>query len=259
MFFKHTGINLYRMKKLIIYLIFTNFYCFSQNKSTSAIYDLIIVMDDETKEIDKKYGYIQKAIDAAKELDYILVFNSNEANFYQKENNSLDNTSKYMANAICNIAKNNYINIEKKHILKENLNDGYLFKKDEFLVKDTLYTNWELTEEKKVIGNYLCFKATTKKKTIKLVNEKEKDFYETVTAWFCPSLPYSFGPSNYAGLPGLILELQERDFVFIIKSINFDVEKNVIPLQSDKIISSKEYYELKKKRMELLKEMAGQK
>lgn len=244
---------------IVIKLLFICFICFSQNKSGTAVYDLYISMDDATKEIDKKYGYIQKAIDAAKELNYKLVFKNDEANFYQEENNTLDNTSKYMANAIAGVSKNNYLNSKKKIILKEILSDGYLFKKDEFVIKDTIDYSWEITNESKLVGEYSCFKATTKKKATKIVNDQEKEFYELVTAWFCPTLPYSFGPANYAGLPGLILELQERDFAFVIKKINLSKNATIDIPKSDKIITSEEYSGLKKKRMEMLKEMTNQK
>lgn len=248
------------MKKIIIlFFTLTYFIGFSQAKSGIAIYDLHIIMDDATKEIDKKYGYIQKAIDATKELDYILKFNINEAEFFQEKNDKLDNTSKYMANAISGVSKKNYINVDEKYILKEILTDGYLFKENEFLIKDTLITSWQISKENKMIGDYLCFKATTKKKIIKIVEDKEKEFFEEVSAWFAPSLPFSFGPSNYAGLPGLILELQERDFAFVIKKINLNAAVKINPLKSDKIISKTEYYELNRKRMEMLKEMSEQK
>ena len=39
---------------------------------------------------------------------------------------------------------------------------------------------------------------------------------------FCPSLPYSFGPVGYGGLPGLILELQVRKSWFAVSKLDFD-------------------------------------
>ncbi|MEO8934305.1 MAG: GLPGLI family protein, partial [Xanthomarina sp.] len=43
---------------------------------------------------------------------------------------------------------------------------------------------WELTNEKKMIGNYLCLKATT---SYILVNP-EKEFKKNVEAWYAPEI-----------------------------------------------------------------------
>lgn len=40
-------------------------------------------------------------------------------------------------------------------------------------------------------------------------------------AWYAPSMPYSFGPKNFSGLPGLVLELQENEVVLYLTKIEF--------------------------------------
>jgi GLPGLI family protein len=188
-----------------------------------------------------------------------LKFNDNEANFTQVAPERLDFVALNAVNVLSGVSKNNYLNIEKKFILKEILATGYLFKKEEFVVKDTLNTSWEITKESKMIGDYLCFKATTKKKTIKIVDDKQKEFFENVTAWFAPSLPFSFGLANYAGLPGLILELQDKLVGFVVKKIKLNEKLTIEILKADKIITSDEYNQLSKERMDLLMEMSEQK
>lgn len=79
-------------------------------------------------------------------------------------------------------------------------------------------TNWKITNESKKIDDYLCFKATG----IYQVKNTIGTFDHTVTAWFCPSIPHSFGPIGYGGLPGLILELQVRKSWFGVDKIDFD-------------------------------------
>jgi len=209
--------------------------------------------------MDKKFKLLQKAVDVSKEIEYVLKFNDNEANFTQVAPERLDFVALNAVNVLSGVSKNNYLNIEKKFILKEILATGYLFKKEEFVVKDTLNTSWEITKESKMIGDYLCFKATTKKKTIKIVDDKQKEFFENVTAWFAPSLPFSFGLANYAGLPGLILELQDKLVGFVVKKIKLNEKLTIEILKADKIITSDEYNQLSKERMDLLMEMSEQK
>jgi GLPGLI family protein len=49
----------------------------------------------------------------------------------------------------------------------------------------------------------------------------------------------NFGPKNYFGLPGLIIELHELDSVYYVREINF---KNVkLDLEDKRIISYEEY------------------
>lgn len=72
------------------------------------------------------------------------------------------------------------------HIIKI-AGDGFLLSA-EFPVQD-----WDIQEETKEIGNYLCQKATC---TFKGRN---------YTAWFASDLPMPYGPWKLHGLPGLIL------------------------------------------------------
>lgn len=104
-----------------------------------------------------------------------------------------------------------YTSLESKDqiIVKEVLGDSYL-------IKDSLRNDWVLTSESKVINNYTCFKAT---RTIKNV----KDNLE-IMAWYCPELPYNFGPRGYAGLPGLILELTQKNITYKVESIRIKPE-----------------------------------
>ncbi len=229
---------------------------FSQTNGT-AIYKLQIAFDQDALDVDKKYGYLQKAIDVCDKLEYKLIFNGNEANFYQEKNEGLDKTAVNMANILSETPKLCYQNTEKKMLLNEINADGNLIKANEFVISDTLKTNWTITNESKLIDTYLCYKATT----IKKVQKGEKEFHENVTAWFCPALPFSFGPTKYGGLPGLIIELQEKNIAFTLKSISLNNENKtpiIIPVAKN-TISQSDYNKIVNERMESLQSMIKQK
>jgi GLPGLI family protein len=89
------------------------------------------------------------------------------------------------------------------------------------IIKENREVKWILTGETKLIDSYKCFKATSS--YIKdLGNDKKTTF--PIIAWYCPEIPISFGPLGYGGLPGLILELQERIITYGAKTINFNLK-----------------------------------
>ena len=229
---------------------------FSQTNGT-AIYKLQIAFDQDALDVDKKYGYLQKAIDVCDKLEYKLIFNGNEANFYQEKNEGLDKTAVNMANILSETPKLCYQNTEKKMLLNEINADGNPVRANQFVISDSLKTNWTITNESKLIDTYLCYKATT----IKKVQKGEKEFHENVTAWFCPALPFSFGPTKYGGLPGLIVELQEKNIAFTLKSISLNNENKtpiIIPVAKN-TISQNDYNKIVNERMETLQSMIKQK
>jgi GLPGLI family protein len=233
------------------------FFANSQIGTGVATYGLYITMDEEIMKADKKYGYIQKAIDVSRQLEYKLFFKGKESNFYQQKNDSLDKISVNMANSLSEVSKNIYINLNTNTLINEINADGFLVKKNEFVVKDSISMNWEVKNESKLIGEYMCHKATTTKK----VQKTDREVIETITAWFCPALPYAFGPSKYAGLPGLILELQEKNIVFVIKSLrlNNNEEYLITVPTAKKEISQAEYNKIIDERFQTLESMSKQK
>jgi GLPGLI family protein len=221
----------------------------SQNKAGFAIYNLYFNMDEEIMEGDKKFGYIQMAIDAAKETEYKLNFKNNEANFYQVPNLDLDKLALNMLNIMAGTPKNLYLSLDKRIVVSELNSDGFVIKANEFVVLDSLSFEWKITNETKKIGEYICYKANAVK--------KGKDGFETIVAWFCPKLPFSFGPSKYGGLPGLILELHERNVAFVIKSFTLKNENEIgitIP-KAKKTLTQDDYFKMLQERYETLESM----
>jgi len=144
--------------------------------------------------------------------------------------------------------------------------------------------DWQITKESKQIGQYIAFKATAIKKVDpndysmarpKKKNEQENaeakkdttqpkdpmDMIEIpeeieVTAWFTPQIPVSNGPGEYAGLPGLILELNVYRTTLLCSKIVMnpkDAEK-IEPPTKGKEVSRAEYVKIVKEKTEELRE-----
>jgi len=169
------------------------------------------------------------------EKTYILTFNGSESLY--KEEASLDVETQgrgwgmMMASATPGIQ---YKNLEDSAFVQ-----AQDFFGKSFLIKDAIPAlEWEITNETKMIGAYLAIKARAVKqvkanefsmmrrrdrRAQEADKDKEKqksDSLKTdpidelempktieVTAWFTPQIPLGHGPGEYAGLPGLILEL----------------------------------------------------
>jgi len=85
-----------------------------------------------------------------------------------------------------------------------------------FLIESDLNSRqWVLTQETKTINNYLCYKATSTLVT----KNSAGTFYKPLIAWYAPKLPMPYGPNGYGGLPGLILQLTEGDFIFYVSKL----------------------------------------
>lgn len=109
-----------------------------------------------------------------------------------------------------------------------------------FLIKDQIQAqDWTLTKETKNIGEYTCFKATrTETRTVMTAMSSEggqddgSDSETTeqeviITAWYTPMIPVGHGPSNYGGLPGLILEASDGSETILCSKIILNPNKGV--------------------------------
>ena len=174
-----------------------------------------------------------------KDVEFELVFNNNEALYELK--NKLDNEDFKLKLTKVFLGGNviHYTNIKTDESLYQIDTYGELF-----IVK-TRKINWTLSKETKKIGKYNCFKAMT----YKIVENSKGTFRHNVTAWYTPEIPISFGPKGYYGLPGLILELQERNLNFVASKIDLNIEYDIkiSKPKKGKVMSQKEFDELGKK------------
>ena len=83
---------------------------------------------------------------------------------------------------------------------------------------------WEITNKKKTIGAYTCYQAIAREEFM----SRKGDYYHTkVIVWFAPEIPLNFGPKNYVGLPGLVLEVERDSFTITATKINLNPNKEI--------------------------------
>lgn len=243
------------------------------------------------------------------EKTYILTFNKNESIYAEEEKLEAGAGGGFgmMMNSFTAGAQ--YKNLNKNQILEEREFFG-----KQFLINDTI-TNlaWKVTDEKKMIGNYLAVKATAikkidendfsmarrkkdaedKKEDKKKGDTKEDEDDDTdelkeaavdvedneatakekkddndpmndievpeeveVTAWFTPQIPVSNGPGEYAGLPGLILEMNMHRTTILCSKIILSTkagEKIEAPKKGEEVTRAA-YNKIIKEKMDEMRE-----
>lgn len=99
--------------------------------------------------------------------------------------------------------------------------------------------DWEETGEQKTILGYLCQKAIRTEYSYSM--QGDSLVKGEVIAWFCPDLPYSHGPAQYGGLPGLILEMHGSRTIFEAVLVNLDDQVSVPAMPDGERISPKAF------------------
>lgn len=195
------------MKFLKFYIyIFINLCAFSQ--SGEVIYKAEIIPIDFKKKINNdsitnlQKSTLEAIFRSQPKVKYRLFFNKEES-FFEKyetlnsEKGKLNFAERKMGKGVY------YYSHMSKEIIHKKLYSG-----KEFLIVMPTF-NWKLTQEKKVIGKYICYKATTSH----YVEGRNGKMERKVTAWYTKEIPYNLGPKYFNGLPGLIVELQEDNLL----------------------------------------------
>lgn len=204
------------MKKLSFLFLLIGLLSIAQSKNLTVQYGLIL-NDLPYKDSPNEYlknMLVNAKIDSRK-LRFDLAITPKGSKFSHHEVLETDSSIKSISFTLA-MAKYSGVN----YTINNKVYDGIGILGDNvYCLKETTQ-NWNITSETKQIGNYLCYKATN----IYRVDYNTKVFNHPVTAWFCPKLPFPYGPNGYGNLPGLILELQVSNVVYGIKGIQFHDE-----------------------------------
>ncbi len=145
----------------------------------------------------QKMAEMERAHEAASKIPsiHVMTFNKDEFSFLLQERIKNDQpTEKGGARVVFTACNDFYANIPEQYTLGE-----FDLGNKKYAIRDSLKTlDWKISNEKKEVMGYEVRKATA--------------IYDSITkveAWYAPKLAYKNGPSQYWGLPGLILEADE--------------------------------------------------
>ncbi len=218
------------------------------------------------------------------EKTYVLTFNRNESMYKEEKElaapgNDRGGWGNFMGSSM---GGDKYKNLNSQMWSEQRDMFGKMF-----LVQDSIpQLDWKITGETKMIGQYQAIKATAIKEndaldwssmrrkrdddkkeedkkekdeansSTSLLDMVEQDETTEVTAWFTPQIPVQHGPGDYAGLPGLILEVSAGNTVLLCSKIELNPEnrEEIEPATKGKEISEEEYAELFTEKMQEMRQ-----
>lgn len=242
--------------------------------------------EDQKRQImERMKSYLEKT--------YILTFNGNESIYKEEEKLETGGGRGGFAMMMGSFsAGKQYKNLKNNQILEER----EFFGKEFLINDTLTNLDWQITKESKQIGQYLAIKATAvmpidendfsmarrrnrdrdndndKEDGEKAEGEKVADTTKTepadpfdeieipktveVTAWFTPQIPVGNGPGEYAGLPGLILELNAHRTTLLCSKIilNPKEAENIDAPSRGKEVTREEYNKIVKEKMDEMRE-----
>ncbi len=160
----------------------------------------------------KMNSWMKSVLKNTPDVNAFLEFNKQESIYYVEDKMQNDGKSILNMNRTYAGGDNKYY---KNSNTKEFYHESDVF--DELSLIDLPKKKWNITQESKVIGGYLCYKA------IDLDYKNNSTF-----AWFTPQIPVSFGPKVWADLPGLVLEVQLKKRKFIATKIVLNPKDKII-------------------------------
>ena len=214
------------------------FFCLlcSNAQTTTFIYKKIASNEENSKRDD----YLDQITSFVKEVTYELNTNGKESYFFAQDKMYSPKFNKHAISYSGGKTVYAIANREKIHFYEQINNNT--------IVGDSIaFSEWNISNETKIINGYLCYKATKETKYNAVKVDEKTDTVSSIpltkelTAWFCPEFPFSFGPAKYLGLPGIVFEAYETNgrISFVLIEIKKTIHK-ISKLDTKKVISKKE-------------------
>lgn len=136
----------------------------------------------------------------------------------------------------------------ENRVLYKNLETDTMIDSRDFMQKQFLISGpatdrkWKIGKQSKMIAGYNCLQANFR-----------LDSMVSYEAWFTPQLPISHGPSDFHGLPGMILELNMNDGVRVIKATQVTLDNSrssaITAPTKGKSVSNEEFEKIREEKM----------
>ncbi|AEM70202.1 Protein of unknown function, Porph ging [Allomuricauda ruestringensis DSM 13258] len=238
--------RLFEYKRVIIFFFFLVVGAVFGQESFEITYAVESNFDLSEMQHEQTRTMASMAAEVMSDFEFQLLIDGNESIFKQSEQLVRDDINPMMYKLASGFCSGNEVWHTKtgdpiKRIALLNTDPSMVLTLDEHI-------KWEITNESKQIGEVKVLKATTTRKL--------GSYLEEIEAWFAPTLPYSFGPLGYNGLPGLILEMYRGKVVFKLKEIQ---EKDVdikLP-KGSKEMTFEKYFEMLDANMAKIKKQGG--
>lgn len=203
--------------------------CYSQNISGKITYKfsmkpisekMIDSINNNVSKNAKMNDFTKTIFKNVKDVNGFLDFKNEESLYYLEDEMKIDDGKMFNLNRIFAGSDNKYYKNIKTN---EQYHESSVF--DELSLIEYEDRKWQITQESKKIGEYLCFKVID----MTSPNQKIK-----AIAWFTPEIPVNFGPLNFNGLPGLILEVESGKTIIIATKIELNPQKEIIIIKPTK-------------------------
>ncbi|WP_051882211.1 GLPGLI family protein [Chryseobacterium soli] len=233
------------MKIYLLLLFFSFGVLFSQSSNIESEYEVIYKVKIYPDTLSKQFS---------NEESTSLLINNNKSLF--------KSTQKAKSDSIAlGIGKKQWSNVIDGKVILDMRNvpsvkfkdEVYLENGKQIIYKELLKTKfsfpledpiqWKIESDTKMIGNYLCKKATGK--------YKKRNY----TAWFTESVPIPDGPYIFKGLPGLVLEVSDTNDYLSFSLIS--LKKVIKPIVLMKDVFATSYLTYVKARKNFLDNPAG--
>lgn len=234
------------MLKTTLYLVlFSCFQIFGQVSTGKIEYSIETSKNDE---IDKTFlspkakNFFNSMENFVKNYSFTLEFNNGISYCYSEQKGALisENENEILVSLKKSMLDidNEYYFTDNKLYIKKTLEDNLFL-----ILEDSISENWTLLNKTKKIGKYLCYKA------IRIIKSKTSDNVYKLEVWYSPEISIPYGPKEFTGLPGLVLEAKRGNFVYKAKKIFLNPTESIekITLPDYKITTEKEYEEINEK------------
>lgn len=235
-----------KKSKLILFFFLISFQLISQITG-EAVYQLSIDKRENLNE--KKYRGFKKIEETAKKFKLKLTFNNTNSHYVLEKPMKMDYIQESLFKMAEIVFKSNgefYMEVNNKMLIEKKEFDD-----KKYIIESKInISDWKLTNETLKIGKFLCLKA---KRNFIYESRKGKTSIEQVV-WYTPEIPLPFGPLDFVGFPGLVIQVKSGNIITSLKTLRLNPKKNInvlLPKEGVKI-TKQEFLKITKKARERL-------